>query len=122
MVDQPLSSMSLIKDGKLKVLAVTSEERWSQLPEVPTAAEQGYPDFVTTSWWAILVPSGTPQETVELLHQAAAKALKQAAVVEKVQQLGADITPYSLEESQAFTAQELKKWKAIATEADVKMN
>jgi Uncharacterized protein conserved in bacteria len=122
MVDQPLSSMSLIKDGKLKVLAVTSEERWSQLPEVPTVAEQGYPDFVTTSWWAILVPSGTPQETVELLHQAAAKALKQAAVVEKVQQLGADITPYSLEESQAFTAQELKKWKAIATEADVKMN
>ena len=122
MVDQPLSSMSLIKDGKLKVLAVTSAERWSQLPDVPTVAEQGYPDFVTSSWWAILAPSGTPDETMQLLHQAAAKALKKAAIVEKVQQLGADITPYSLEESQAYTADELKKWKAIATDAQVKMN
>lgn len=122
MVDQPLSSMSLIKDGKLKVLAVTSAERWDQLPGVPTVAEQGYPDFVTTSWWAILAPRGTSDATIQLLHQAAAKALTRPAVIEKVQQLGADITPYSLEESQTFTSDELKKWKSIATEANVKMN
>lgn len=122
MVDQPLSSMSLIKDGKLKVAAVTSAKRWNQLPEVPTMVEQGYPDFVTTSWWAILAPAGTPDATMNLLHKAAAEALTRPEVTEKVEQLGADIANYSLADSQAFTADELQKWQRIAKEANVKMN
>jgi len=122
MVDQPLSSMSLIKDGKLKVLAVTSQNRWDQLPDVPTVAEQGFPEFVTTSWWAILAPSGTPEEIVKQLHSAAHQALQRKTVKEKVQQLGADIVDDSFEEGQAFTANELKKWKEIAQEAGVKLN
>lgn len=122
MVDQPLSSMPLIKDGRLKVLAVSSKKRWDQLPNVPTVAEQGFPNFETTSWWAILAPSGTPPETMRLLHAAATKALESAAVQEKVMQLGADIANYSLEEGQSYTSDELKKWKSIAQEANVKMN
>lgn len=122
MVDQPLSSMSLIRDGKLKVVAVTSEKRWNELPNVPTVAEQGYPDFVTTSWWAVLVPSGTPDETVQALHQAAAKALEKSETIEKIKQLGADVTDYDLNKAQSFTADELKKWQTIATQAGVKIN
>ncbi len=122
MVDQPLSSMSLIKDGKLKVLAVSSQKRWDQLPDVPTVAEQGFPDFETTSWWAVLTPSGTPPETMKQLHAAAAKALESDAVKEKVRQLGADIAAYSLEDGQRYTAEELKRWQKIAAEANVKMN
>ena len=122
MVDQPLSSMSLIKDGKLKVLAVTSQNRWNQLPDVPTVAEQGYPEFVTTSWWAIIAPRSTSKELIRQLHDAAHQALQRPVVKEKIQQLGADIVDDSLEESQKFTADELKKWKAIADEANVKMN
>lgn len=122
MVDQPLSSMSLIKDGKLKVLAVTSENRWKQLPEVPTIKEQGFPEFVTTSWWAIIAPSGTPPETINHLHDAVHQALQRHNVIEKVQQLGADIVDNSLDEDQKFTAAELKKWQDIAKQANVKMN
>lgn len=117
MVDQPVSSMSLIKDGQLRVLAVSSDQRWSQLPEVATVAEQGFPSFNTSSWWAILAPSGTPEETVQLLHDAAQKVLNNPEVQEKVAQLGADVGQMSLSEAQAFTDAELVKWKKIASDA-----
>ncbi len=122
MVDQPLSSMSLINDGKLKVLAVTSKDRWEQLPKVPTVAEQGFPEFVTTSWWAIIAPKGIPEATLKQLHAASHQALQQSAIREKVRQLGADIEDRSLENSQKYTADELEKWRNIAKEANVKLN
>ncbi|KAA0892855.1 tripartite tricarboxylate transporter substrate binding protein [Pusillimonas sp. ANT_WB101] len=122
MVDQPLSSMNMIKDGKLKVLAVTSEKRWDQLPDVPTVAEQGYPDFVTSSWWALLAPNGTPDGLMKQLHDAAQTALKRKPVSDKIEQLGADVVNDSLEQGQQFAADELKKWHRIAKEANVKMN
>ncbi|WP_160350147.1 tripartite tricarboxylate transporter substrate binding protein [Bordetella sp. 15P40C-2] len=122
MVDQPLSSMPFIQNGQLKVLAVTSPQRWSQMPDVPTVAEQGYPDFATTSWWAVVAPAGTPIPTLQKLHDAITAGLSQPATQEKIKQIGADITPMTLQESQAFTAEELKQWKSIADKAQFKLN
>lgn len=122
MVDQPLSSMGLIKEGKLRVLAVTSQDRWGQLPDVPSVVEQGFPDFVTTSWWAILAPNGTPDAATALLYEAAQKALQSAEIKDRVEQLGADVSTLSFEEGRQFTAAELEKWSAIAKDADVKMD
>lgn len=122
MVDQPLSSMALIKEGKLKVLAVTSQDRWSQLPDVPTVVEQGFPDFVTTSWWAILAPNGTPEATAKQLYDAAQKALQNSDIKARVQQLGADVSALSFEDGRKFTAAELEKWQSIAKDAGVKMD
>lgn len=122
MVDQPLSSMALIKEGKLKVLAVTSQDRWSQLPDVPTVVEQGFPDFVTTSWWAILAPNGTPEATAKQLYDAAQKALQNSEIKARVQQLGADVSTLSFEDGRKFTATELEKWHSIAKDAGVKMD
>ncbi len=122
MVDQPLSSMALIKEGKLKVLAVTSQDRWSQLPDVPTVVEQGFPDFVTTSWWAILAPNGTPEATAKQLYDAAQQALQNSEIKARVQQLGADVSTLSFEDGRKFTATELEKWHSIAKDAGVKMD
>jgi len=122
MVDQPLSSLPFIQQGQLKALAVTSEKRWPRMPDVPTVAEQGFPDFSTTSWWAVLAPAATPKDVVQKLHDTIAKGLAQADTQEKIHQIGADIASMSLPEAQAYTAAELEKWKAIAKTANVKMN
>lgn len=122
MVDQPLSSMSFLQSGHLKALAVTSAKRWPQLPDVPTVAEQGYPDFATTSWWAVVAPADTPAAIVQKLHNAIDEGLSRPATQEKIRQIGADIARMSLEESQAFTARELDQWKSIADTAKVKLN
>lgn len=122
MVDQPLSSLSFIQNGQLKALAVTSPQRWAQMPEVPTVSEQGYPDFSTTSWWAVVAPAGTPEATLQTLHNAINAGLARPATQEKIRQIGADITPMSLKAAQAFTASELDRWQAIAGTANVKLN
>ncbi|MFC4273633.1 Bug family tripartite tricarboxylate transporter substrate binding protein [Achromobacter aloeverae] len=122
MVDQPLSSLSFIQSKQLKPLAVTSAQRWQQMPDVPTVAEQGYPEFTTTSWWALIAPAGTPAATLQKLHDAVSKGLATQATQEKIRQIGADITPMSLAQSQAYTHSELDKWKSIANTAKVKLN
>jgi len=122
MVDQPLSSMSFIQGGQLKALAVTSAQRWPQMPDVPTVAELGYPDFATTSWWAVVAPAGTPPATLQKLHDAIGQGLARPTTQEKIRQIGADISSMSLDEAQAYTAHELDSWKAIADTAKVKLN
>lgn len=122
MVDQPLSSMPFIQQGKLRAIAVTSEKRWPQMPKVPTVAEQGYPSFSTTSWWAVLAPAGTPQEEVERLNASIRKSLAKPDIQAKIGRLGADISEMDLAQSQQFAARELDKWKRIGQTANVKMD
>lgn len=122
MVDQPLSSMSFVQNGKLRVLAVTSEKRWPQMPDVPTVAEQGFPEFSTTSWWAVVAPAGTPADVVARINASVNKSLRQKAVQDTISQLGADVSSMTLQQAQAFTAQELGKWRGIANAAHVKLD
>lgn len=122
MVDQPVSSMSLIQGGKLKVVAVTTPQRWPQMPNVPTVAEQGYPHFASSSWWALVAPAGTPQDVLVRLNAALHQSMTRKETQERVRNLGADLLPMSLAESQRFTAQEVEKWKAVARDAAVKLN
>ncbi len=74
------SVLPLIKDGRLRALAVTSPRRVASLPNVPTIAESGFPGFEFSSWFGILVPAGTPAPIVERLHQAIMKGLKNPAI------------------------------------------
>ena len=69
------SAMALVKDNKVKALAVTTRERMTELPEVPTMHELGWKNLVTSSWQGVLVPSGTPRAIVEKLHAAIVKVL-----------------------------------------------
>jgi tripartite-type tricarboxylate transporter receptor subunit TctC len=122
MVDQPVSSISLIHKGKLKVVAVTTPQRWAQMPDAPTVAEQGYPRFASSSWWAVVAPAGTPQDVLLRLNASLRKSMTRKETQERVRNLGADLLPMSLAESQRFTAQELEKWKTVARDAAVKLN
>ena len=80
----PLAALPHIKAGKLKALAVTGKHRSKALPDVPTVAESGVDDYEFSSWFGLTVPKGTPDTLIYKIHEAAAEALKDKAVVERL--------------------------------------
>jgi tripartite-type tricarboxylate transporter receptor subunit TctC len=71
------STLAHIKAGKLKPLAIGGKARLHLLPEVPTFAEQGFPDIPSNAWFGLFAPAGTPREVIARLHDEIAKMLKE---------------------------------------------
>jgi tripartite-type tricarboxylate transporter receptor subunit TctC len=80
--------MSLIKQGRLRALAVTTPARVAAAPELPTMGEAGYPGYETGNWYGMLVPAKTPKEVITTLHNAALAALKNPQVMKRMTDLG----------------------------------
>ena len=114
MFDNLPSAMPHIKAGKLKALAVTSAERSSALPDLPTVAEAGpLKGFEASSWFGLLAPAGTAPEVVNRLQQETAKALATPALKERLQAQGAVPSGMSPADFTKFIAAETKKWAAV---------
>jgi tripartite-type tricarboxylate transporter receptor subunit TctC len=109
-----------VRSGKLVALAIASPRRSPQLPDVPTVAESGLPGFDVTSWYGIVVRSGTPPAIVKKLHADMAEALASADVKEKLATLGLDPLGNTPEEFQRMIAAESRKWAEIVRKADIK--
>ncbi|MDW3682793.1 tripartite tricarboxylate transporter substrate binding protein [Cupriavidus sp. CV2] len=92
MVDAYGSSSSNLKGGKLRALAVTSQDRLKLLPNVPTVAEQGLPGFSYYYWLGLFAPAGTPRDVVEKISTALAKTMKDPEVTERLRADGTE--PY----------------------------
>src|SRR5690606_32182368 len=84
-----VSGAPQVEGGQLKALGVTSADRSDVMPDVPTIAEQGYPDYDVTGWYGILAPAGTPDEIVALLQQEIKKVLELPEIAEKIESDGA---------------------------------
>ncbi len=107
-------AMPFLKGGRLKALAITSDKRSPLLPDVPTAAESGYPGFTTTAWYGVMVPAGTPAPIVAKLNAAINTALRDPALREKFAQQGSDVAGGTPEQFGGFLKQELTRWaKAV---------
>lgn len=106
-----------LKSGKLRPLAITSLSRSPLVPEVPTLAESGYPNFQLTLWYGIAGPKGMPQPIVDRLNQSIKAALAEPDVREKL--LTGNTTPIGStpEESQKFLMAEIQKWGAAVRAA-----
>ncbi len=87
-LDNLASWVPVLQEGRARGLAVTSAERWPTLPEVPTMAEAGMPDFVVTSWAAIIAPVATPKPVVERISQAFRAAAEKPSVQARMLQSG----------------------------------
>ncbi len=111
-----------VKAGKLKVFGVTSRERMPQLPDVPTVAEQGYPEYETTFWMAILVPAKTPKDVVAKLESAFLKALQDPALGEKFATVGVRVIAKPAKDLDAMINKELQMWPAIVKRAGITSN
>ena len=82
------STLSYLKQGRLRALAVTSTRRLGLLPQYPTVAELGYPDYESGFWHGLLVPAKTPREIIIPLRNAAVQVLNQPAVAQRLVELG----------------------------------
>jgi tripartite-type tricarboxylate transporter receptor subunit TctC len=115
----PASVVSQIKGQRLKGLAVTSTQRLSSLPQVPTAAESGLSSFNLDSWFALYAPAGTPQDIVQQLNTEIGKILASPEVRRKAEDAGTTVehmTPAKLGE---FTQKELEHWGRVIKSARI---
>jgi len=106
--------LGLIAEKKIKALAVTSAARHPQLPDVPTMAEAGIADYVTTFWTGVIVPPATPAEIIGKLNVAINDGLNSALVRDSLGKVGAQPAPGSPQQFGSFIASEVLKWAAIA--------
>jgi tripartite-type tricarboxylate transporter receptor subunit TctC len=107
--------LSHIRSGKLKALAITSGKRAPALPDVPTTAENNYPNVNSDNWYGLVMPSSTPADIQKRVHAAATAALKSAAVAEQFAKVGGLASPSTPQEYAAFVAAEQAKWGKIIT-------
>jgi tripartite-type tricarboxylate transporter receptor subunit TctC len=114
------TALQHIRGGRLVALAIASPQRSAQLPDVPTVAESGLPGFDVTSWYGIVVRSGTPPAIVKKLHADMAEALAADDVRGKLAALGLDPLGNTPEEFQRMIAAESRKWSEIVRKADIK--
>jgi tripartite-type tricarboxylate transporter receptor subunit TctC len=107
------SVVGLIKDGKVRPLAVTTPKRTTIMPDLPTVAELGIPGFDATTWHGLVAPAGTSKEIIGALHYAMTTALNDPAVRKSLTDLGVDIVASSPKEFEAYIQSEIPKWAAV---------
>src|SRR3954454_21002068 len=115
-------ALSLIRDGKLQALAVSSARRASVLPDVPTTAEAGLADSTYEFWVGVFVPSATPRAIVERLYREIRTALDTPAVRDKLATLGADPMPLSPADFDDYVRREIDANTALVKAAGIKAN
>ena len=119
-VDNITTGARLANDGKVRAIAVTTAKRSPKLPNVPTFAESGAPDFDLTSWQGLFGPKGLAPEIVARLHEATVFALNDATVRQNLAEFGSEPIGQRPEQFAAFVVQEKKKWGDIVRDAKVK--
>ncbi|CAB5673378.1 Argininosuccinate lyase [Delftia tsuruhatensis] len=110
-------ALPFVQSGKLKALAVTSEQRLAALPDVPTMKESGYPGFVTGTWNGVLAPKGTPAAIVKRVEEATLKIAGSADFKTKVTALGGEVRPLDAKAFREFTRTEYQRWNGIVLAA-----
>jgi tripartite-type tricarboxylate transporter receptor subunit TctC len=110
-----------IKAGKLRALAVTTKTRASALPDVPTMAEAGYPNFEATAWFGLLAPAGTPRPIVDRLNKEVVAILTSPDIKERLASMGATVVADKPEEFGRFMANEINKWGPVVKRANIEL-
>lgn len=122
-VDNMPNSIQAVRDGKLKALAVTSAERWPDLPDVPTMVELGYKDFALIKWYGIFAQTGTDPEIVKTLNTAITEFLNDPAEGPvKLARIGAIPVKMTADEYGAFLDGQAKIWRTVIDAAGITAN
>lgn len=120
--DQVTSSLSHIKAGKLRALAVTSPRRTPQLPEAPTLEEAGFSGLQAVTFTAMVAPAGTSPEVIGRLNAAVNKALTTQSVKDRFAANGAEVQGSTPEEFYRFLQSEQARWSKVIADANIKPN
>jgi tripartite-type tricarboxylate transporter receptor subunit TctC len=122
MFDSVPSSMSFIRAGKLKALAVSSPKRIAVLPDVPTLIEAGVPDFDLSTWYGVWAPAGTPREIVLRMNAEITRLVVLPDMKERLGSLGVEASAFTPEQFSAFNRSEYERWGRIVRAANIKLD
>jgi tripartite-type tricarboxylate transporter receptor subunit TctC len=115
-----LNLLPHIREGKVRPLATTSATRYSELPDVPTVAESGFPQLELNAWTGILAPAGTPAAVISTLNAAVNDGLRSAELQKSFAGMSFDTKVMSPAEFAAFFAAEAQRWPPIIKAAGIK--
>ncbi len=121
-ITTPASVVAQVKAEKLKALGVTGNARLTSLPEVPTVAEAGFPQFKLDSWFALYAPTGTPADVVQTLNKAIGKILSQPEIQKKALESGTTVELMTPAQLGAYTKSELDFWGKVIKTANVTLD
>ena len=115
----PIVSKPHVDAGKLRALAVTTEKRWSGMPDLPTVAEAGLPGYGTNGWFSVVVAAGTPRPIIDKLNGVLMPYIKRPDVQDRLNALA--ITPLTStpEELEKFIPAEIVKWAKVVKDAGI---
>jgi len=108
------------KQGKVRILAVSSTERLADLPDIPTMAELGFPQIKDYTWVAVLAPAGTPPEIINQMNLAIQKVIDEPETKDKLQQAGLIPVGGSAQKTNMYINDELKHWSKVVIETKAK--
>ncbi len=112
---------SFLPTGKIRALAVSANERFKDLPDVPTTQELGMADAVVNNWWGLAAPGGTPDNVVQTVDQAVQKVLAQDDVRKKLLALGFVVTPGTAAQFASELQKEAPYWKEVIQRANIRI-
>ncbi len=115
----PVEVIAHIRAGRLRALAVASDKRFPLLPDVPTAAEAGLPGYEASVWWGLVAPAKTPPEVVRQLNAETNKSLADAAMANKLAELGVVVTPGTPDQFAAFIKSQTELWSGVIKAAGI---
>jgi tripartite-type tricarboxylate transporter receptor subunit TctC len=121
MFETPIAVLPMIRDGRLRAIAVGGKTRLPSLPNVPTVAESGYPDFFASSWTALVTPAKTPAPVVAKLSEALSKVIASPDLHSYLAGLESEAMPMTPAQLDAFLRQEIDKWSNTAKRAGVRL-
>ena len=114
--------LPLIRDGKVRALAITSSQRTPLAPDLPTMIEAGVPNYEVTTFNGIVAPAGTPAHVVGMLNAAMNEGLQSEDIQATIRRLGAVSRPGSAADFAAFIATQNDKWRTVAKDANIKVD
>jgi tripartite-type tricarboxylate transporter receptor subunit TctC len=113
-------ALPLVRTGQARALAVTSLQRFSATPDIPTMVEQGFPEFEANAWFGLMAPAGTPAPVIEKLHRETVRVLGLADARRKLGELGLDVVANSPVEFATLIHSETQSWAKVIKDAGIK--
>jgi tripartite-type tricarboxylate transporter receptor subunit TctC len=114
--------LPLMRDGKVRALAVTSPRRVAAAPDVPTMVEAGFPGFDASAWFGLMAPAGTPPAIIDKLNRETARVLAAAEVRKRLDELGMEVIAGTPAEFAAVITSETAQWAKVIKDAGIKIS
>ena len=114
------AALPFVQSGKLTALALTGENRWIDLPKVPTMIELGYKDFIAETAQFFFAPAGTPPDIVNSLTAKSMDVLKRPDVIAKLRDNGYEVAAHGSDALRAYIESQIPKWRDVIAKAGIK--